>query len=338
MPSFHFNRRINRNKQNTFAREKPFDAEQFNLPSDWLQKLVDLCLETEAIPNLYQRFAAHVGDSSTYSLKNQLIESIQYIYVILNKQIPSIKINSSAVILKLIEEVDKCTPGFHNRVAFIIRSFSMPKTLVEFLESIRFSLVVSTAASVTDENHSANRFLTRAHQLGLRVSPLNQQDAYSGYLSDNFIQTLLKDAFSRHFTPASIMEGLFSEIHSILVTQWNYRGKLPAGESYKVEEYQPIVDFLQSFINKNLGLTDYFITDENYLLIELNWSVIRDELVRKLIAEKILFFKVSELELIEKIVRKTQMSWPEGKAIIFAKKADLCLLLCLCKDWKASEQ
>ena len=86
-------------------------------PTDWLSQLETMCCDYNS--TLKKPFAKHTGKDATYTLKKELIDQLQVIYYRLSGdldvQLGKLSDNQrTSILLKLTEEIQACTAGFHN--------------------------------------------------------------------------------------------------------------------------------------------------------------------------------------------------------------------------------
>ncbi len=189
------------------------------LPEDWLTQLIQVTLDNfESQPSfdLSARIAEHIGEQSTYEMKDQIIEGLKPIYSVM-VDASTIKDYKAAIAFKLIERAENCTPGFHDGVNSIVEGFERPESIDALLHRIRHDIVSKTANQTTDEVHGNNRFFTVAQTDGYGVRALNPKDIYRGDITDRVIQNKLAASFSRDYRLLNILSGMEDQIYSELL-------------------------------------------------------------------------------------------------------------------------
>src|SRR3990167_4138453 len=223
------------------------------IPSNWLTKLGSLMADDilhldntrKLYPNdddsdkreltkkteFFYHLNRHAGPASTYSLKEELHESLQTLYVVFaDPKTPSDQKYSLA--LKIVEGAPNCTPGFHDRCNECIQSLTQPENLEEMLGVIRQSIVSAAANQTTDDVHPYNRFFVVARNLGYGVRPLNLEDIYHGHISDQKIKEKIDEAFASHYTVFNILNSLVEQLQNIVRLR-GYKGRRDVGYDHE---------------------------------------------------------------------------------------------------------
>ena len=223
---------------------------------------------------LLTQYKKHIGSAG----KSPLKESLMLIYLKLcDEDFPSDQ--RIMIADKLVEGIDNCTAGFHNRVENIVLGLTRPKTLDEFLEVIRTNLVNATALKKTDEVHTHNRFFKIAFKNGYGARAINQNDIYPGDMDDDRILSYLRTTFSDSYHPLAIINSLFTSIQAELHTYCNYHGEDTNG--YVSLDYERMLQFVKSLLqDDSLSISDVFIINEldDYKIIDLNLPYILSKL------------------------------------------------------------
>ena len=257
-------------------RHQQIDLNLYVKGNDWLIKLIRLCK-----PATQENFEKHVGASSTYSSKPMLLNSLKFHYAILSGALkdvaPTFDLTDNqkgAVVSKINEEIQACTPGFHGRVDSLLNSYFFPKTIDELLESIRYDIVERTANSATNEVHANNRFFIMASKMGFGVHPKLPSDPHRGAIPDSNIQEQLTRAFSEQFQPFSTLRYL----KELILTPFDeYVGRKETG--YQEGTYGPGLEYLKVLFGEKELNYEYLIIDEaTSVVYDINWNLILGKL------------------------------------------------------------
>ncbi len=99
------------------------------------QKNTNLLLIKEEC--FFEELNKHVGKKSIFTYKSQLLELLGTVYSILIDSSTSVE-QRQMIACRIAEDVSECTPGFMNRVSFIITLFNMPQNIDELIALVRF--------------------------------------------------------------------------------------------------------------------------------------------------------------------------------------------------------
>ena len=273
-------------KNQTFPLDVSIDAYQL------FHKLSSISeLSQENIQANLNALIKHIGKNSTYTQKQTLVNSLQWLNNNFDK--PEINIDTKkAAAFKFMEDISACTPGFHNRVNEIIFSFSQPKNSIsEFLEQFRKYIITTTAASHTGDVHTTNRFFILAADK-YKVQPTHPDDIYSGYLSDDVINKALKESFETKYQFWGILNFLYDKLNGNLRAYGAYKGQNADG--YDHGDYEKMLSYLETFIGKSESFAELLILSEDDKVIDLNWPNIMNKLWQKLTNES--FFSYTDTE------------------------------------------
>src|SRR3990167_10894847 len=83
----------------------------------------------------FKELDRHVGPQSTYSLKPQLLESLSTLYVLFTHP-KTIHEQKQLIASRIPEDVSQCSPGFTDRVNFVITLFNMPQNVDELIAQV----------------------------------------------------------------------------------------------------------------------------------------------------------------------------------------------------------
>src|SRR3989338_4024448 len=243
-------------------------------PTDWLSQLETMCCDYNS--TLKKPFAKHTGKDATYTLKKELIDQLQVIYYRLSGdldvQLGKLSDNQrTSILLKLTEEIQACTAGFHNRVNAIVTSFEGVASLAQLLTQVRQSLVEKTAARLTNEVHATNRVTVIASTAGFGVKPTLLGDIHPGRLTDEEIQKALQETFESEYVPFNLPILLCDQLRGILASV-GYHGR--HADSYDINDSKTIAMVIEHCLTDSTentaalekskaGYTKYFVIDED---------------------------------------------------------------------------
>lgn len=271
------------NKDKVFRYDPPLELK--------LTKLESVRLNALATPVTLKgiKLSKHIGCESNYLRKTELIELIKLIQLrfdgCLDYQLGKMTICEEKIIReKLMEEIDSCSPGFHDRVQEIILSWSRPKNIPQLLHQVRESLVVKAAVKVTNEVHATNRFFTIANLYGFGVRQRNREDVYLGSLNEQTILNALKQTFETSLTHSNVIQMLCDHLRSALSDCYlDYKE-----EGYSYGAYDTILTRLNGLlaidsIPLNLIAEEIFIKEEKEekgitvsRFVAINWDFIKE--------------------------------------------------------------
>ena len=243
-------------------------------PTDRLSQLETMCCDYNS--TLKKPFAKHTGKDATYTLKKELIDQLQVIYYRLSGdldvQLGKLSDNQrTSILLKLTEEIQACTAGFHNRVNAIVTSFEGVASLAQLLTQVRQSLVEKTAARLTNEVHATNRVTVIASTAGFGVKPTLLGDIHPGRLTDEEIQKALQETFESEYVPFNLPILLCDQLRGILASV-GYHGR--HADSYDINDSKTIAMVIEHCLTDSTentaalekskaGYTKYFVIDED---------------------------------------------------------------------------
>ncbi|HVC49421.1 MAG TPA: hypothetical protein VND43_04555, partial [Burkholderiales bacterium] len=241
--------------------------------------------EKESFINEFNR---HAGSKSTYSLKSQLLDSLRKLYCIYTHE------NTNAdqqflIASRIHEDITQCSPGFTDRVNFLLTLFEMPQNLDELLAKARFHLVDNIARTFAQKNaqgvHVHSRFFVIAEGFGYGVSAINEKDLYlhtgSSDKSDNDIEQVLAEGFKNRFGLFGMVNALREQIENVMTTQ-GYNGRNEKG--YEGGVYFKLIELVKHFIAIEDD-TELVEMDLNGKVVDINWQRIRLALVKRLTEE-----------------------------------------------------
>ena len=248
---------------------------------------VDLLTKKEIF---FKELNRHAGENSGYSKKSQLLESLSTLYAIFTHPKTS---NEQKILIafRIAEDVKECSPGFHDRVNYVIILFNMPQNIAQLVAQARFKLADRIAGILASKSaqgvHVHNRVIQVAHEAGFGVWPINTNDLYystgSSNLSNEDINKILQTGFNNHFQLFAILNALCEQIEALIAVH-GYQGKCELGNAYEKEAYEKFCECCNRFIPSEMeGLLEIDTTSGK--VIDLNWRNVKRALLQQLIEE-----------------------------------------------------
>lgn len=276
---------------------------------DWATKQTALLTEKEIFLKELNRLI------STYTLKAQLLESLATLYYLfIHPKITNEQKNFIAS--RVAEDVSACSPGFNDRVNYVIICLNNPENLAELVAQARFNLADKIANQIAQNNpqgvHVHTRAMEVARNAGFGVWSINKNDIYlhtgSSNLSDEDIINTLRIGFERHFQFFGLINAQRNVIEALNAVG-GYNGKRDSG--YVIGEYTKFLECVSRFIPCNLE--ELFtrnsdeITEDNWLaadkIIDINWQFIKSALLKRLIDEGYVTLSAQESALLNLLVQ-----------------------------------
>jgi ankyrin repeat protein len=225
-----------------------------SLPNNWLNQLCE-GLNKLSNETLLTRALLSKHLDGTYTHKESLLDSLAFIYQSMKEAIQEeivsdeIKSRFTTLTTRLVDGIEKCTPGFHNRVNSIVLSLQRAdESVVNMLFNFRMSIVEKAAYQISSDVHVFNRFYCIANTLGLGVTPISKQDPYPGTISDEVIESKLEAIFLSEYTPLKIIDYLLETTQAQLRGKGCYEGRKESG--YAQADYEAWIVNLQNFLGK----------------------------------------------------------------------------------------
>ncbi len=248
----------------------------------------------------FKDFDKHVGPTSSYSLKPQLLESLRTLYCCFIDP-KTTTTQKSMVALKIQEGIADCSPGFNDRVNFTIFLFYIPRNMDELLAAVRFSLVDQLANKVAQTNtqgvHVHTRFFAIAQLYGFGVWSINKDDLYlqtgSSDLSNQDIAKKLEEGFSAHYGLFGILNSMRDQIKTLLTRQ-GYNGRNE--EEYKNKDREKFSELIKPFITINDD--KLFEMTETLKTLDINWKNVNEALFKKFYEEGYVDLSAEEASLL----------------------------------------
>src|SRR3990167_504104 len=252
--------------------------------------------EKEAFINELNR---HAGPKSTYSLKPQLLDSLRKLYCIYTHENTNTD-QQFLIASRIHEDITQCSPGFTDRVNFLLALFDMPQNLDELLAKARFHLVDNIARTFSQKNaqgvHVHSRFFVIAESFGYGVSAINEKDLYlhtgSSDKSDDDIEKILAEGFKNRFGLFGMVNALSEQIENVMTTQ-GYNGRNEKG--YESGVYLKLIEIVKKFIAIEDD-TDLVKMDDNKV-VDINWQCINLALFKRLAEENYVTLSPEEMML-----------------------------------------
>ncbi len=254
----------------------------FTVPSDWLNKAHQL------FPGLDKHTldAGQIAKGySAYKGRLDLVRSIKFFYGVLTDYVmlPGIDINESmkqVIKAKILEQIEACSEGFHNRINGLYGLFFVPKTISELLQRVRQGILTSIVTQDGDEVHRQNYLKLRASQLNYGVECPNSQDGYNGQNAWD-ADAVINQGFHECFQALPIVIKLNEEIKSVLISSFGYRGRLE-GSDYDKGDYDGFRKYINDLFGTRFSEQELFDFDEDCHVIDLKWHLVAQTLWSKI--------------------------------------------------------
>ena len=238
----------------------------------------------------FKELNRHAGENSGYSKKSQLLESLSTLYAIFIHPKTSNE-QKSLIALRIAEDVKECSPGFHDRVNYVIILFNMPQNLAQLVAQVRFKLADRIAGILASKSaqgvHVHNRVIQVAHEAGFGVWPINTNDLYystgSSDLSHEDINEILQTGFNNHVQLFALLNALCEQIEALIAVH-GYQGKRGLGHAYEKEAYEKFCECCNRFIPSEMGELLEIDTISSKV-VDLNWRHVKRALLQQLIEE-----------------------------------------------------
>lgn len=291
----------------------PYDRR--TLPDNWLTQLDLICSEelkrSGINANLSIIFEKHVGEDATYSLKNELLGTLQTLYMrlIVSGEHALTGSHKLAIAHALYVEPDSCTAGFHDRANDLLSGFYIPDTLDAFLLQIRKSIVDAAARKTKNDVHVHNQFFIVAAAQHYGVEAINPRDPFRGSIEQNRIIQIIETKFTEQYQMAATYSRLIDAIRGTLHSYFDYQGRKETNQGYTYGEYNKFLGYLKKLFGKHflhdeiVQASDYLVTDEEYTVLDLDWNKINRTLFNKLIKEKYFNFTRAESRCIKRLLQ-----------------------------------
>lgn len=295
------------------------------IPDNWLDQLIS-DLESSQSDTLDQEtlrghLHRHIGDDSTYTYKAELKDQLYlaYWYTRTERNTPDSLKNS--IFFSLIEGLPNCTEGVHDRVNDRLLKLRVPDNINQILTLARESLVAEAFTRLGDitEVHAYNRIYKIAHHLGLGVSVVNANDAYTGNIEFDAYKEVLATVFKYEYRAFNLPYLILNELINSLA-HCGYFGHNSQG--YEQVTYDAIKEKLLNLLPvciegnidyvfewpEDLQMSDYeclFILNEDFNIVDININNIRrlifEQLCYNNIINKVSCFSLGDNETLSQI-------------------------------------
>lgn len=316
------------------------------LDENWMEGLSEIILKINTRLSIF-KLDTHAGKESTYPTKEILYTQLQLIYHRLQGnldfELGALSTDSRASILsQLIENIELCTEGFHNRVNIIANSFYQPRNLDELLYNVRKEIVEGTAFRFTKEVHTWNRFNIIAARDGFGIKSPIQDHNNLIKLSEFEIRCALQSSFSKKFTPFNLPNLLIDEFIKF-VPELEFEKKkengLPLQFITKIENLIQLFlpDYINNTDNDPNNWKNYFIIDYNkedpliFKFTNLNFEKLYQSFFNSLVDKKYfeapLINTLTESAFYNLVLKKNPLHPSEQLIFLLFKEERLSILL-----------
>ncbi len=224
----------------------------------------------------------HIGPESIFSFKSTLLDNLRVIRAALESDGLSVG-RKIAIKAKLNEGVESCSPGYLNRVLYIVQSFRLPSTVDQLLAKYRQELVKRSFESkfFTGEVHTYRYFFTVANRLGLAVPVEPFGDPIRPVGVDELIEPALLETFRSEYTDLAVL----TEPFKMLIGYFGYEGKKLNSMGYLKGEYDLFLDCLKQLLpayveNIEASPESYLCRSEAGIVSDLNWFAVAELFAR----------------------------------------------------------
>jgi hypothetical protein len=256
----------------------------------------------------FRQLDRHVGAQSSFTSKPQLLESLQTVYLIFIH--PSTSDEQRHMIASRVkEDVGECSPGFTNRVNFVLTLFNIPQNIDELIAQVRFRCVDRIAGLIASQNpqgiHIHNRVIEVARGAGFGIWPINIGDIFSHVgshnLSDEAIIERIRTGFARYFQLFSLVNALCAELE-FLIAKVGYQGKRGLDHGYQLEEYAKFNECINRFIS--IEIENLLETDSSENVTNINWQNVKRAWLKKLRDEGYVNLSQEERALLDDLLHE----------------------------------
>ena len=260
----------------------------------------------------FKELDRHAGERSTYTFKSELLESLAKLHVVF-KHPNTTNEQKNFIARRIAEDISQCTPGFHDRVNFIIISLNIPQNLDELLAQSRFSLVNKIAHFLADKSAQGVHVHARVNKIarvaGFGVWAINENDSYervgSSNITDETIEQKVQEGFKNHFQYFAIINALCEEIKA-LIAHLGYNGKRQAGKEYDNGEDDKFFEVLSLFISIDKGMAFERNTGK---VSDIHWQYVKTLFLQKLREEAYVKLSKEEATLLDSLLQNETMPW-----------------------------
>ncbi len=282
---------------------------------------------------LFKELDRHAGERSTYTFKSELLESLAKLYLVF-KHSNTTNEQKNFIAGRIAEDVSRCTPGFHDRVNFIIVSLNSPQNLDELLAQLRFNLVDKIAHQLADKSaqgvHVHARVNKIARAAGFGIWAINEQDSYehtgSSTITDETIAQKVQEGFKNHFQCFALINALCEELKA-LIAPLGYNGTRQADKEYENGEDDKFFEVLSLFTAIDKGIT---FERNAGKVSDIDWHYVKTAFLQKLRKEAYVTLSKEETDLLDSLLHNETMPWDAnslGQLIPHAYELAECLQL-----------
>ncbi|PJD91452.1 MAG: hypothetical protein CK424_06455 [Legionella sp.] len=256
----------------------------------------------------FKELDKHAGERSTY--KSELLESLANLYVVF-KHSNTIESQKNFIARRIAEDVSQCTPGFHDRVNFIIIRLNIPKNLDELLGQSRFNLVDKIAHQLADQSAQGVHVHARVNKIarvaGFGVWAINEKDTFeragSSDITDKTIKQKIQEGFHHHFQYFAIINVLCEEIKA-LCASLGYNGKRQADKEYENGDDDKFFEVLSLFIPIDKGRA---FERNAGKVSDIDWQYVKTLFLQKLREESYVKLSQEEATLLDFLLQNETM-------------------------------
>src|SRR3990167_354989 len=259
-----------------------------------------------------KELARHAGASSAYTHKSELLESLAKLYVVF-KHADTTNEQKNFISRSIAEDINQCTPGFHDRVNLSIILLNISQNLDELLAQVRFNLVDKIAHQLADKSAQGVHVHTRVNRIasvyGFGVWAINMKDSYehvgSSDITDETIKQKIQEWFKNHFQYFAIINALCEQIKAYLAPI-GYNGNRQSGAEYANGEDDNFFECINRFVPVDKGIV--FARNNSGKVSDINWQYIKTAFLHKLSAEGYVTLSQEETAVLNGLLQNNTMA------------------------------
>lgn len=258
----------------------------------------------------------HVGEQSTYSSKSEVLKSLATLYTVFTHPKATHEVKQ-LIASRIKEDVSQCSPGFANRVNYLIIGLNAPQNRDELLANVRFALVDRIAGIMAAKNaegiHVHNRVIAVAQSAGFGVWPINTGDVYlragSSDITDETIIQRVQTGFANHFQLFGLVNALREQLVA-LIAKHGYTGKRALDSEYALEEYKKFHECIKLFIPISMEAL-FEIDPDSSKILDIDWQQVKQALLQELRANEYVTLSKEEASLLDNLLLDKHRSFNE---------------------------
>ncbi|MCX7115044.1 MAG: hypothetical protein NTW08_03950 [Gammaproteobacteria bacterium] len=210
------------------------------------------------------------------------------IYAVLTKKVddPSLEIckasaknqeeQAQAITIEFLEGLINCGRGVGERLDTTWDRWTIEENLTGILYRMRFEIVERIARATTDDVHARNVYFYQASQMGYGVNATSTRFSKAS--------EPIREGFKAYYSPLLIIkyldEFLLNRLNEMLLKEVD---TLSGMTRYSPDTIIRATEFLNAFLNTNLTMYDYFMTNDDDEITGIKFSFIRERIQHTLL-------------------------------------------------------